>query len=219
MLVELSILLWNVHGIPLVGAKPEEVANFLYHHPADVYALQEVFTNKMHDAIVNAVRPDNETWQKHSGVLTLTRGELISSHQSHFRQTSWSRLDFLVKKGFISTLNNDFLLLVNTHLDAGGDVPSNLVRASQLQEIMGHTNVHTGPFILAGDLNMKEERPLDDHIVKRFVDEYGFKIAGATKTDYILLRGGVELIGYEVMYTLISDHFPIRAKIRYENDD
>lgn len=220
MLVELSILLWNVHGIPLIGSDPEEVANFVRQYPSDIYVFQEVFTNKMHDMIIQAVRPDNETWQKLSGVLTLTRSrELVSSDIYYFGQTSWSRLDFLVKKGFISTMNEDFLLTVNTHLDAGGDPISNLVRASQLQEIMDRTNAHDGPFILAGDLNMKAERSLDSNIVNRFVDKYGFKIMGANKTDYILLRGDIELIEYGVTHTLISDHFPIMAKVRYENDD
>ena len=222
MLVELTLLIWNVHGLPFIGASPENVARVLEEHPADAYFLQEVFTSRMHRAIIKAIKPDSTTWQSRSGLLHCQKGgvmpAMMLAHDNYFRQTTYSRFDFLVRKGFISGINEHWVRVVNTHLDAGSDLTSALVRMQQFEEIMQSLRISDdSPVIIAGDLNFKMDRVDDRFAVKKLMEKYG--LTGYwVNTDFVLLKN-VELVDVKTVYTEVSDHFPLIVKVRYEADE
>jgi len=221
MLVELSILVWNTHGVPLIGSNPKEVAEFVAQQNTDIAFLQEVWTERR--ALM--LRPENGyvlRWVG-AGLVTVVRYDepsCVGSYEVRFKDTTWSRMDWLVKKGAVFSINEDFVMFVNTHLDAGRDEESIIVRARQLDQLLAEIKRHNGPVVLVGDLNLKPQEPLDGQVLAAFYRNGEFTVAaqGSNGKDFILTRGDVSVKNVVEHKNKISDHFALTATVAYDND-
>lgn len=222
MLVELSLLLWNTHGIPWIGSNPYKVAEFALAHPADISMYQEVWTSRR-ARLLTATSGFTANWIP-AGLVTsvsqAARVPVMASSEIKFKDTTWSQSDWLVRKGAIFMINEDFIMFINTHLDAGRDIESAIVRAKQLDQILKEISKYTGPVVLAGDLNLKPKEPLDLRVLEDFCTIGGFKVAaqGSNGKDFILTRGEVEVKNVIEHKNNVSDHSALTATISYDND-
>lgn len=221
MIVELSILVWNVHGIPMIGPKPADVAEFIFQHRADITMLQEVWTKRM----ARHVTPQFDFSEQYldGGLVTnvkYNQPEIIHSSELRFKHTAWSKLDWLVNKGATFTVNSDFIMFINTHLDSGRDNHSTVVRAQQLDEILRVINKHNGPVVMVGDLNLKPSKYKEDAMVlDSFLKASGLRVAlaGREEKDYILLKGDIHLKSPVSYFNMISDHDALGGVLVYES--
>ena len=100
----------------------------------------------------------------------------------------------------------------------GLHVSSKLWRLGPLRHLLGLRSgmVESGPQILAGDFNFWG--PPTDAVLRG----WGRPVRGRTypsrrphsQIDHVLVRGGIELLGGEVLARTPSDHRPIRARLR-----
>jgi len=221
MWVELSILVWNTHGLPLIGSDPYKVSDFARRQSADISMYQEVWTARR----AKLLTPPNgftSRWTS-AGLVTSARYSnpmIISSYEVKFKDTTWSKMDWLVKKGALFTVNDDFVMFVNTHLDAGRDEESIIVRALQLDQILTEVKKHTGPVVLAGDLNLKPKELMDGLLLAAFCKNGNFVVSaqGSNGKDFILTRGDVTIKHVVEHKNDISDHFALTATVTYDND-
>ena len=193
---ELSLLVYNTHGLPelIAGDKPRErfpkIGELTKGY--DLSLLQEDFAH--HDLLLQHVRRPTDAVQgsdaripecmvcSGSG-LTLVSNlpksdwQVRSSFKPFDTCSGWvSGLnDCFAQKGFqLITLENTLghrIFMVNTHLDAGRSELDREARASQLDQIALtlETEAGSSAILLAGDLNLHWETPSDNELLQNFV--------------------------------------------------
>lgn len=222
MLIELALIVWNVHGVPLIGSDSRQVGDYIKNYHADIGMFQEVWTTTR----ANHLSRFNDSTARliSAGLVTNIRyntPEIINVYDIVFKDTTWSRFDWLVKKGAVLAVNEDYVLFVNTHLDSGRDAESVVVRAKQLDELLVEVAKHDGPVVLAGDLNLRRDNSADMQVFDKFRKAGKFRVAhaGSNGKDYILLRGDqIWLKDPKEIYHRQSDHTILTGTIVYETE-
>jgi len=193
---ELSLLVYNTHGLPelIAGDKPRErfpkIGQLTKGY--DLSLLQEDFAH--HDLLLQYVRRPTDAVQGSDALIPkcmVCSGSgltLISNLQKSVWQVRSSFKPFDTCSGWVSGLNDCFaqkgfqlitlentlghrIFMVNTHLDAGRSELDREARASQLDQIALtlETEAGSSAILLAGDLNLHWETPSDNELLQNFV--------------------------------------------------
>jgi len=255
----LSLLVYNTHGLPelIAGDKPRErfpkIGELTKGY--DLSLLQEDFAH--HVLLLQYVRRPADAVQgsdaripkcmvcSGSG-LTLVSNlpksvwQVRSSFKPFDTCSGWIRglNDCFAQKGFqLITLENTLghqILMVNTHLDAGRSELDREARASQLDQIALtlETEAGSSAILLAGDLNLHWETPLDNELLQNFVQRLNLVAAqkggdvssGWQTLDYIYYRSSKKTnlslmsSGEDVAFTSegkpLSDHPALFANFK-----
>lgn len=181
----LSVLSWNVHGLPFRGDTPgrmARVATRITTEQPDIVLLQEVWLNRyrrllrrhLESAYELVYAPRRFSRRPHGGLLVLLRrgsGWRFASERSFVRfvaKAPWYRLreaDGVSGKGILNLqlLNGErSLLLTTTHLQAqyGARVYRHERRA-QLEQLIQAIGPHgTQAHLIAGDFNTTADEQL-----------------------------------------------------------
>ena len=193
---ELSLLVYNTHGLPelIAGDKPRErfpkIGELTKGY--DLSLLQEDFAH--HVLLLQYVRRPADAVQGSDAripkciVCSGSGLTLVSNLPKSVWQVRSSFKPFDTCSGWISGLNDCFaqkgfqlitlentlghqILMVNTHLDAGRSELDREARASQLDQIALtlETEAGSSAILLAGDLNLHWGTPLDNELLQNFV--------------------------------------------------
>jgi endonuclease/exonuclease/phosphatase family metal-dependent hydrolase len=212
----ISLLVWNTHALPFIGADPKELAAHIEHLSPDLFLGQELWARKAWRAIRAT---EWRSWQERQGRAGLGAfGKIfITDYQERkFKYTSWSKFDFLARKGFQSFIGPGNVLFINTHLDAGSDERSQEVRCTQIAQIAHFVMKHKGPAVIAGDLNLrpeKEHRLVDKAILEYLETLHGFRVLINDGPDYVLGTSEITVINSAVLGEGSSDHAPLLVEI------
>ena len=193
---ELSLLVYNTHGLPelIAGDKPRErfpkIGELTKGY--DLSLLQEDFAH--HVLLLQYVRRPADAVQGSDAripkciVCSGSGLTLVSNLPKSVWQVRSSFKPFDTCSGWVSGLNDCFaqkgfqlitlentlghqILMVNTHLDAGRSELDREARASQLDQIALtlETEAGSSAILLAGDLNLHWETPSDNELLQNFV--------------------------------------------------
>ena len=193
---ELSLLVYNTHGLPelIAGDKPRErfpkIGELTKGY--DLSLLQEDFAH--HVLLLQYVRRPADAVQGSDAripkciVCSGSGLTLVSNLPKSVWQVRSSFKPFDTCSGWVSGLNDCFaqkgfqlitlentlghqILMVNTHLDAGRSELDREARASQLDQIALtlETEAGSSAILLAGDLNLHWGTPLDNELLQNFV--------------------------------------------------
>ena len=212
--VEISLLVYNTHGLPAVFARdnPKErfpkIGNLT--QGFDVSLLQEDFAH--HDLLLQHVKSSTDIvrgatedfpkcWVCSGSGLTL-----ISKLDKAYWKTRSSFIPFKKCSGWLNRSNDCFaqkgfqlivlesndghrIYILNTHLDAGVSKADREVRASQLDKIALKLEAETvgEAVFVVGDLNLDWESPADNLLLKKFVNRLNLVLAkkgGSTFNDW-----------------------------------
>lgn len=180
----LTILSWNVHGLPFHGAPPrlQRVAACIAESRPDLVLLQEVWSPSYLRLLVGALRGEYDasyearrlSGRPHGGLMTLVRREsgwraARVAFEVYASAAPWFRVnegDGLSGKGILAVelrREAETLLAVNTHLQAQyGTRGYAEVRRRQLEQLAAFVRRADGaaPLLLAGDLNTLPDEDL-----------------------------------------------------------
>jgi len=149
----------------------------------DVIFFQEIFDKKQCHFFWNALKSKFPYRQKdekkyflkvNNGLMIWSKFPLQSQSNITFQKaTQWDKWS---KKGAIFALtiiNNDSILLVNTHLQSDYNKQNHEIRTAQLVQIKNHIEKHynTSNSIVAGDFNidiLKDNEALDSILIQPF---------------------------------------------------
>ena len=194
--VDISLLVYNTHGLPAVFARdnPRErfpkIGNLT--QDFDLSLLQEDFAH--HDLLLqhvkistDIVRGATEDFPK-CLVCSGSGLTLISKLEKPYWKTQIYFIPFKKCSGWLNRSNDCFaqkgfqliflksndghrFYIVNTHLDAGDEKVDREVRASQLDKIALTLEAETAgeAVFVAGDLNLDWENSADNSLLKKFV--------------------------------------------------
>jgi len=256
---ELSLLVYNTHGLPelIAGDKPRErfpkIGELTKGY--DLSLLQEDFAH--HVLLLQYVRRPADAVQGSDAripkciVCSGSGLTLVSNLPKSVWQVRSSFKPFDTCSGWVSGLNDCFaqkgfqlitlentlghqILMVNTHLDAGRSELDREARASQLDQIALtlETEAGSSAILLAGDLNLHWETPLDNELLQNFVQrlnlvaaQKGGDVASGWQTlDYIYYRSSKKTnlslmsSGEDVAFTSegkpLSDHPALFANFK-----
>ena len=258
---ELSLLVYNTHGLPdlIAGDKPRErfpkIGELTKGY--DLSLLQEDFAH--HVLLLQHVRRPADAVQGSDAripkcmVCSGSGLTLVSNLPKSVWQVRSSFKPFDTCSGWISGLNDCFaqkgfqlitlentlghqILMVNTHLDAGRSELDREARASQLDQIALtlETEAGSSAILLAGDLNLHWETPLDNELLQNFVQrlnlvaaQKGGDASSSWQTlDYIYYRSSKKTnlsltsSGEDVAFTSegkpLSDHPALFANFKIQ---
>ena len=256
---ELSLLVYNTHGLPelIAGDKPRErfpkIGELTKGY--DLSLLQEDFAH--HVLLLQYVRRPADAVQGSDAripkciVCSGSGLTLVSNLPKSVWQVRSSFKPFDTCSGWVSGLNDCFaqkgfqlitlentlghqILMVNTHLDAGRSELDREARASQLDQIALTLEKEAGSsaILLAGDLNLHWETPLDNELLQNFVQRLNLVAAqkggdvssGWQTLDYIYYRSSKKTnlslmsSGEDVAFTSegkpLSDHPALFANFK-----
>ncbi len=256
---ELSLLVYNTHGLPelIAGDKPRErfpkIGELTKGY--DLSLLQEDFAH--HVLLLQYVRRPADAVQGSDAripkciVCSGSGLTLVSNLPKSVWQVRSSFKPFDTCSGWVSGLNDCFaqkgfqlitlentlghqILMVNTHLDAGRSELDREARASQLDQIALtlETEAGSSAILLAGDLNLHWETPLDNELLQNFVQRLNLVAAqkggdvssGWQTLDYIYYRSSKKTnlslmsSGEDVAFTSegkpLSDHPALFANFK-----
>ena len=258
---ELSLLVYNTHGLPelIAGDKPRErfpkIGELTKGY--DLSLLQEDFAH--HVLLLQYVRRPADAVQGSDAripkcmVCSGSGLTLVSNLPKSVWQVRSSFKPFDTCSGWVSGLNDCFaqkgfqlitlentlghqILMVNTHLDAGRSELDREARASQLDQIALtlETEAGSSAILLAGDLNLHWETPLDNELLQNFVQRLNLVAAqkggdvssGWQTLDYIYYRSSKKTnlslmsSGEDVAFTSegkpLSDHPALFANFKIQ---
>tara|TARA_B100000315_G_scaffold110637_1_gene101513 strand:+ start:1965 stop:2885 length:921 start_codon:yes stop_codon:yes gene_type:complete len=220
---DFDLLVYNTHGLPgwIAGDDPEARFPVIGGHADryDLTLLQEDF--KHHEKLLEGtgasvvVRGSNSRMPwcalcSGDGLTTISR--LPKNWQPEIDKYAFDTCsgwltganDCLATKGFqllrLTTPQGGRLFVVNTHMDAGDGDGDRKARQAQLETIRAviEREVADHALIVAGDLNLDADNPLDRALLDSFMQNLGLVDSGAHPTsptnweilDYILVRSG-----------------------------
>jgi endonuclease/exonuclease/phosphatase family metal-dependent hydrolase len=218
--IELSILTYNIHGLPnwvTRDERPARIPRILeIAEPYDVVLLQEDFA--FHDVIVahspfaHLVR-GNEAWIdapffEGAGLTILSRFAATESARDAYGVCNgwlWAASDCFAHKGFVMARlalpGTDPIDAWNTHLDAGDTAADRSVRAEQLDRLAAviEEKSHGRAAIVGGDFNLEWSEPRDRALLESFAARLGLAFAAMTpagerrsRIDYVLVRSAAD---------------------------
>lgn len=221
-ILAITLLVWNVHGIPAMfgGSEPSEIGQRVEQVEFDVFFGQEAWTPCMVSALDDAT--DAESFSKSqwtAGLYIASDIPKTDYDEYRFGYTTFSRWDFLALKGYQTFLGPKNTMFVNTHFDAGADKASQQVRYYQMGQMLIDLDRHDGPFVIAGDLNLKRNNPdreMDQLTLNTLIDHLNLKIAIKRKLDYVLVSEEITVVEKATLFYEESDHRPLLVKLEIE---
>ena len=221
-LLIITLLVWNVHGLPFPyltgGADARLVAREVSQVPHDIFFGQEVWSPIMALELDYQTRPNawkSAQWQ--AGLLIVSDSIPKVSYEEHvFEKNTFSKWDWISRKGFQMFVGPRATLFVNTHLDSGADMASQTARMYQAAAIVEEVRAHQGPVVIAGDLNLrrgKENRGIDEGVLRWLLSELDLRVAIKRKLDYVLVSRGIEVISKATLVSEHSDHRPLLVEL------
>jgi exonuclease III len=175
----ISIVSYNIHGLPWHLDNTEEICNYLIKSNVDILCLQEVFTPWRVSLVIKILQmagykvylPNDSYIQTlfSSGLMICVHNRLksrfISSCFTPFLH--YSNFDIFAAKGFYAiTLQlepyneESYIRIINTHMqsdcelnDYTGTLKTGIIRKLQANEIVERYKTSTIPTMLLGDLN------------------------------------------------------------------
>jgi endonuclease/exonuclease/phosphatase family metal-dependent hydrolase len=252
---EFSVLTYNVHGLPSVITGDDTLARMELIGPLfDTYelvALQEDFMEEG-QALLDAgtILPHRTRFSEvsgpervyGSGLSTFGFQTVIREEGHYFADCNGvidGASDCLASKGFqMIWLELDpglELLLINTHMEAGGGPEDEAARESNVNDLIAAMAAvdSTAPMIFLGDTNLHPDDPVDGPLGKRFESELGLADVCTlldcdepNRIDRIYIRSGdaasLEALAWSVPGEFVdaegvdlSDHNAILAQIRW----
>ena len=207
-ITELSLLVYNTHGLPTIFAKDRPRERFpeivRLTHDYDISMLQEDFAH--HDLVLTHAK-EGQSIQRGEGVKTgkclFCSGSGLTL-MSNLSEVDWRvsaifepfencsgwlnrANDCFAQKGFqiidLRSSRGEEVVLVNTHLDAGRGDLDRAARAAQLDQLILAIDryVLDQALIVAGDLNLDWDNSKDRKLLFDFRDRLG--LARAEKGD------------------------------------
>ena len=208
---ELSVLTYNVHGLPswIANDRPErrlpQVSRLI--NAYDVALIQEDFfhpellrESAEHELVVDG----NGSRFAGARFFTFLKGSGLTSFvdfpqervatvvpEAYGSCSGWlaAANDCWATKGFLLVrlriAPGAELDVVQTHLDAGGSRADRLVRAQQLDQLRTRLLDLSGEraLIVAGDLNLRRQEPADQALLAEFADWLSLEDTGARGGD------------------------------------
>ena len=204
-ITELSLLVYNTHGLPRIFAKDQPRERFpeivRLTHDYDISLLQEDFAH--HDLVLKHAK-EGQSIQRGEGGKTgkclfcsgsgltlmsnLSESEWIESaiFEPFGNCSGWldRANDCFAQKGFqiidLRSIKGEEVVLVNTHLDAGRSDLDRAARAAQLDQLILAIDryVSDQALIVAGDLNLDWDNSKDRELLFDFRDRLGLARAG-----------------------------------------
>ena len=232
-LLTAKILTYNVAGLPDVFSGSHPSVNHLMISPGlnnfDVVLVQEDFW--YHDDLSSQVTLPYSSLPTRMGVFGV--GDGLNRFATHafedYSRITWDKRygvfrhsnDRLAPKGFtVATHHLSRSIAVdiyNLHMDAGGSHNDYLAREAQigqLAEVLDEKS-RGKPVIVAGDWNLREDRPDDRKLLEGFKEQFSLQDArevlsvGRDRIDRILYRSGegvhIVPVTYEVEQDLFRD--------------
>ena len=202
--VEMSLLVYNTHGLPAVFARDKPKVRFPkignLTQRFDVSLFQEDFAHhhllSQHvktsaDIVRGATKSLPKCWVCSGSGLTF-----ISKLEKRYWKTHVSFIPFEKCSGWLNRSNDCFaqkgfqliflesnnghrIYIVNTHLDAGDNKTDQEVRASQLDKISLTLDAETvgEAVFFAGDLNLDWKSPADKMLLQNFSSRLNLVLA------------------------------------------
>ena len=199
-ITELSLLVYNTHGLPTIFAKDRPRERFpeivRLTHDYDISLFQEDFAH--HDLVLKHAK-EGQSIQRGEGAKTgkclFCSGSGLTL-MSNLSEVDWRvsaifepfencsgwlnrANDCFAQKGFqiidLRSIGGEEVVLVNTHLDAGRSDLDRAARAAQLDQIVRVVDgyVSDQALIVAGDLNLDWDNPEDRELLFDFRDRLG----------------------------------------------
>ncbi|MEF9990846.1 MAG: endonuclease/exonuclease/phosphatase family protein [Romboutsia sp.] len=213
----LKILSYNIHrGKDQKGNYTlDEISKFLNESDADIICLQEVLSSQ-HTLIRESGKYKSQFVANieipiaSTGLGTYSKYPILESN--HIKLSSKDE-----QRGALHTvyrIDGQLINVINVHL--GLDKKE---RRKQIEEVLEYTKNLEGEIILVGDFN---ETTVEIEELRDVGKYHGYKNNGTfistnSRIDYIFMTTeDVYSIGYKIIDTYLSDHYPIMATIRYK---
>ena len=234
----LEILCLNAYLLPLFlskdnGKRLKAIIKLIAEKKPDVIALQEVWMIADVKKITKALPEYEFTYSDNfvfnsSGLLTGVRKKEFEFQKQFNWGKNWSLVELLGGKGFhFIGLFKEFYIM-NTHLYAPLSVKENEINISQVKEIASWFERRKG--IVVGDLNIEQEYLFSTTNV--FNTHFTFGIPTLShqnpyansrlnvtlanrRIDYVLATKDVSVSETVLSDIIVSDHYPILAKITF----
>lgn len=216
---EISVMSYNIHRGKDFEDKYtlEEIVNYLKESDADIICLQEVLF--AHHTLIRESGGYKSQYVANidipiasTGVATYSKYPIIESN--HIMLSSKTE-----QRGALHTvykINDKLVNVINLHL--GLDKKE---REKQLSEIEEYCSNLEGEVIIAGDFNQKSVEIDNFRDIGKY-HGYGDRetfFPLESRIDYIFMTTkNMYSSTYNILYTKISDHYPILAKIKYKPD-
>ena len=211
--------LWWIKGLRFLDGRYRLMSRILAE--ADFVCLQEAFR---HRGILKGKKlAGGVPWGwvgggKKSGLMMMAcERPLEPPRDGDFKATTFSRGDFLAKKGWLAAKFR-FGWLLTTHLDAGSDRPSLEARKKQLKRVTRAIAEMDGPIVAAGDFNLSAKRSGDVELLESFLAETNFEVILHDGKDLIMARGITPEAAEVITDEKLSDHNRLAARIGHGFD-
>jgi endonuclease/exonuclease/phosphatase family metal-dependent hydrolase len=188
---EVAVLSYNVHGLPagITGddteSRLERIGPLL--EPYDLIGLQEVWmydtwdglrAGTNHEYILRQNDPINEERVYGSGLVTLSRSELIATDFTYFTTCNGvldNGSDCLASKGFqrmTLEVGGRPVVFFNSHLDASGGEEDERARAAQVEQLIEAMNdvPSDTAIVFTGDTNLHDDG-VDMQTIERWMEQ------------------------------------------------
>ena len=188
---DLSVLTYNVHGLPpeITGddtaGRMEQIAPRL--SSWDLIGLQENFDDDNNARLIDGAGHASTLWFDEqlpdrfygSGLSVLSQLGIIDAQNTHYSACHGyadSSSDCLASKGFQAVrvaVGGASIDLYNTHLEAGGGDEDNAARQTQVEELIASLNGWSAghAVIFTGDFNLRETDPDDLPLIEQLLGE------------------------------------------------
>lgn len=193
---ELSLLCYNVHGLPAAVTGDDTPGRMTAIGPLlddfDVVALQEDFMAANHAILTGASSHIFDLWFDAkvdptrvygSGLSIFSNPLLADQHQEHFTTCAGiidGANDCLSSKGFmmarLQLAAGMQVDVYDTHLDAGGGNDDDDARAEQVDQMLAAIDLRSAgrAVVLCGDMNLEEDDPDEAPTLQHLIDAGGF---------------------------------------------
>ncbi|MFI3209580.1 MAG: endonuclease/exonuclease/phosphatase family protein [Peptostreptococcaceae bacterium] len=219
---ELSIVSYNIHSGLDKHMFPTlyDTMNFLKNLDADIICLQEVNESSKAGFQVSSFKEELNMYS-YFGANVLKSGNNygLSIHskypikyENHIYLTSKKE-----QRGMLHTtisIKGKKIDIINLHLGLSYEE-----QTVQIDEMLEYLKRLDNPYIVVGDFNAYN-LDIDEGILLDAAKETGNSNtltlqAGLERIDYIFVSPKIDIIDYEVLIESMSDHYPIKAKIKF----
>jgi endonuclease/exonuclease/phosphatase family metal-dependent hydrolase len=217
---ELTVLTYNVHGLPAAITGDDTPARMVDIGPKiadwDIVGLQEDFDSDNHQTLMDGAQPAEHRWFDDtlegrfygSGLAILSTSAIIDHQHIHFSAchgTTDSSSDCLASKGFQVVrlaVGEASIDVYNTHLEAGGGEEDNAARQVHIDEILASLSGWSAgqAVIFTGDFNLRPSDAADVPLIAQLVNEAeltqactALECPEADHIDKILFRSSDEI--------------------------
>ncbi|MBP1933953.1 endonuclease/exonuclease/phosphatase family metal-dependent hydrolase [Ammoniphilus resinae] len=219
--MEICIYSYNIHsGRNIFFRKSlQNMIDYFLKNPPDILAVQEVHDNPKHGHQFQIIRDSLSMFGSFGGNLRIGTGYYGNAIFSKFPielEKNIALPGHAEPRGVLQCMINihsQAFTILNTHLGL-----SKNERRQQIQMLSSLVSSLSGPILLAGDLNTTESPifpKLDDAAKKLGKDSISTVFPLNRRIDYMYATSKVHLVSYEVVKIPYSDHYPLKAVLRF----